>query len=158
MILENIAVNDESGKTKLFLAAKNSGDNRIFDDGEYDQSIDVNTTTLDDYFKNNSFGNQISLIKMDIQGSEGKAINGMKNILQRNKKIKLIMEFWPYGLIKSGTDPNQLLCKLSEMGFSPSIISKSENKLQQITIDKLENMSSNFDDYVNLLWERNQKD
>jgi len=154
VVLENKAISDKNGKTKLFLAEKNTGDNRIFDNGEYHQSLDVDTITLDDYFKNNRFGNQISLIKMDIQGSEGKAINGMTNLLQKNRNLKLITEFWPYGLINSGTNPIQLLLILSNMGFLPNIICKSDKKLQPTSIDKLEKMDSDFDNNINLLWVR----
>jgi len=152
--LINKAVSDKTGKTKLFLSEKNSGDNRIFDDGENPRSLDITEITLDDFFKDNKYQNLISLIKMDIQGAEGKAIMGMKNLLIKNKKLKLITEFWPYGLVKSGTNPNQLLLELSNLGFIPTIISKKGKKLQPTTIKELEKMSSNLNGYVNLLWIR----
>ena len=152
--LINKAVSDKTGITKLFLSELNSGDNRIFDDGQNPTSVDVNEIALDDFFKDSKFQNQISFVKMDIQGAEGKAINGMKNLLKKNNKIKLITEFWPYGLIRSGTNPDQFLRELSNLGFKPSIISKKEKKLQPTSIEELEKISSNPEGYSNLLWIR----
>ncbi len=44
---------------------------------------------------------------MDIQGFEHKALLGMRNILKTNHNIKVLMEFWPYGLTKAGTGPRR---------------------------------------------------
>ena len=58
--------------------------------------INIKTIQLDDYFKD--YQGNIDFIKMDIEGSEGNAIKGMSNILQKNENIKMITEFWPSGL------------------------------------------------------------
>ena len=62
--------------------------------------INIKTIQLDDYFKD--YQGNIDFIKMDIEGSEGNAIKGMSNILQKNENIKMITEFWPSGLELSG--------------------------------------------------------
>ncbi len=54
---------------------------------------------------------------MDIQGFEYQALLGMKNILQSNPKIKLIMEFWPWGHIKAGSSAEEVVKFLRELDF-----------------------------------------
>ena len=62
------------------------------------------------------------MIKMDIQGAEYLAIEGMKNIITKNPKIQLLTEFWPYGIEKSGHSPKEFIKQLTKMGFEIFII------------------------------------
>lgn len=72
----------------------------------------VETITLDDYFPADQV---IDLIKLDIEGSEGKALRGMKRILSGN--VKLVFEYFPGLLQKAGEDPRTLLSYLESFGF-----------------------------------------
>jgi FkbM family methyltransferase len=64
---------------------------------------DVRTITLDTFLPDVA---QVDFIKMDIEGSEGKAIRGMKRFLAGN--VKLVMEFFPGLLTKAGEDPRAI--------------------------------------------------
>ena len=50
-------------------------------------------------------GKNIDFIKLDIQGAEGVALEGMKKMLARNPKIVILMEFWPMGIRECGGIP-----------------------------------------------------
>ena len=62
---------------------------------------------------------------MDIQGFEYFALKGMQNILTNNKKIKMILEFWPYSLKASGSSSAELLKFLEDQGFKFKLLSHS---------------------------------
>lgn len=79
---------------------------------------------LDDYFKN--YDGRIDFIKMDIDGADGKALQGMSGLLSKNKNIKIVTEFWPIGLKRSGMEPAEYLKLLFRHGFTLYDIKKQE--------------------------------
>lgn len=98
------AVAEKIRKGFIYLSKENKGDHRIYDSGNKREKIEIEITSLDEYFKNSN--QKIDFIKMDIQGSEILALQGAKETLKLNKKwVKILAEFWPFGLKKSGTEP-----------------------------------------------------
>ena len=55
-------------------------------------SIEVESVTLDSYFKNNNYEDKISIIQLDIEGYEINALVGAKDIIHKNKPIIVIEE------------------------------------------------------------------
>ena len=55
------------------------------------------------------------LIKIDVQGSEYAVLCGAAKVLGNQSTI--ILEFWPFGLLNSGTEPAELLRLMSDFGF-----------------------------------------
>lgn len=115
VVMLNKAVSNKSEKVNLYISKKNKGDHRIYDSGDSREFIEVEAIRLDDYFKD--YYRKINFIKMDIQGAEEKAINGMRNILDSNEKVKIITEFWPYGLKNAGSIPLDYILKIMKHGF-----------------------------------------
>lgn len=101
VVLENKAVSAQSGKITLYHSTLNV-DHRTYPSDGLSKSHDVECVALDDYFSRSP---TIHLIKIDIQGYEPIAFKGMLHIVQQNKHIKLLSEFWPYGLEKAGYSP-----------------------------------------------------
>jgi len=97
---------------------------------EEPQPLTVEKTTLDSFFSKSSY--KVDFIKIDTQGAEGLVLAGAKNILKRNKSIKIMMEFWPEGLKKLGTDPLQLLKQLEGYGFTIKLIDGARQSLETI--------------------------
>jgi hypothetical protein len=69
---------------------------------------------LDDYFKP---GERVDLIKMDIQGYELHALQGANRVLADNPDIKVLLEFWPYGLKQAGANWIDLITALEGRGM-----------------------------------------
>jgi len=88
----------------------------------------------------------IDFLKIDAQGSEMNIIQGAKNIIKNNDQIKLIIEFWPIGLIAHDCKPIDFLYELKSLGL---IIYDLDDLTTEINIDKL---SSKYDgkSYTNL--------
>jgi hypothetical protein len=60
---------------------------------------------------------QLNLVKIDVQGFEAKVLRGMRRTLERSRKIILLSEFWPYGLLQAGDAPAEPLQLLASLGF-----------------------------------------
>lgn len=129
------AVSDKNGKLKLYLSEENRGDHRIYDSHDGRKFVEVESVKLDDYFQ--GYQGKIDFIKMDIQGSEGRAVLGMAQILSKQKSLKLISEFWPIGLQRFGTDPLEYLQLLLNRGFTLSNINGVEGKIEPVTPEEL---------------------
>jgi FkbM family methyltransferase len=120
------AVSNNLGKTEFFLDKINIGgpslcrDNMPVTAG----TIEVETTTLDDFFEREVGDTRIDLIKTDAQGAEGKIFEGAENIIENNQ-LTVIMEFWPFGLENMGTDPLGLLQRIQSYGFEISTIDEA---------------------------------
>ena len=56
----------------------------------------------------------VDLIKMDIQGAEYLALRGMTKLLARSPGCVIVMELWPWGLRRAGSDWRELLALLKE--------------------------------------------
>lgn len=113
VVLERAAVSDVTGQVELYLSEESSGDHRIFSAENERASYIVESVRLDDYFCDD---HDVNFIKMDIQGAELRALYGMKRLLA-NDNLKMIIEFWPYGIAQSGHDPEKFLKLLHASGF-----------------------------------------
>jgi len=114
VILNNTAVGQESGKIRLYISDDLNVDHQTYDSGESRKFIEVEALKIDDYFKNNEI---IDFIKIDIQGYDYFAIQGMRETLKRSHKVIIFGEFWPYGLNNAGINPYDYLALLKELGF-----------------------------------------
>jgi FkbM family methyltransferase len=122
-----MGISDKTGAEQLFLSTSNKGDHRMYS-VEGRSGVVIQVTTLDDFCKQQSI-EKIDVIKMDIQGAEGLALDGMKETLRNNKHIKMFTEFWPEGLRTTGHDPLIFLRTLQEYGFVIFEIKENEQML-----------------------------
>ena len=76
---------------------------------------------LEDYFKP---GERVDLIKIDIQGFELHALRGAKRVIQENPEIKLLLEFWPYGLKQAGARWEEVVETLLNSGMDLMLVNK----------------------------------
>jgi FkbM family methyltransferase len=133
----NKAVSDKDGKIKLFLSENNKADHRIYG-SEFDRKhIKVNMVSIDSYFKNKN--QKIDVIKIDIQGAEMLAFEGMKNTLRRNKYPKILCEFWPIGLRRCGSSAGLYLKFLRKLGYTIYFIDESGGKIIKVSDKYLKN-------------------
>jgi len=85
-----IAIGDKKEETYLNVSSINSGDNRLNSNSIYHYKIKAKKDKLDNILLKNS---NIDFIKMDIQGGEFLALQGMKNILKQNDNLIVLFEF-----------------------------------------------------------------
>jgi len=148
VVLSTHALSHRNTKAKLYLNPANRGDHRIYDSGVGRETVPIDTVTLDSYLGKKA--RKVDFIKMDIQGAEPLALEGMKRTIKANKGLKLITEFSPDSIKLCGSDPKKYLAALTALGFKLSEISEKEKKLTTTTPVRL--MKKNWSDeaYTNL--------
>ena len=89
---------------------------------------------------------------MDIQGGEGKATLGMKNLLKENKNLKIIQQWAPEPLKQNHTNPEDHLKFLQHIGYKFYEIDGTIKKdILPITIEQLlEKYPNSLIDDINL--------
>jgi FkbM family methyltransferase len=147
------AVSDSQGEAKLYLNPKNLGDHRLYDSKDGRAFVTVLKTTLDDVFQSLESGPDF--IKMDIQGAEGGALAGMRDLLKKSPRIILVSEFGPENLRRFGSDPKTFLKNLSELGFKIREISEVKASLLEVDLNELSRRFPPGDEgYTNLFCEK----
>lgn len=147
VVIENKAVAGETGKIKLYVSELNV-DHRTYPSTDTTHYVEIDAVSLDDYFKNNE---KINLIKMDIQGYEYHALQGMKKILQQ-PSLTLFSEFWPYGLKQSGTTAEAYINFLKQ--FFSKIHLIHQHSIQDINSVKIHELPFKHNIYFNILAEK----
>jgi FkbM family methyltransferase len=150
VILVQKAVSNKTGKIRLYLNKDNMGAHTIYDSGDGHRCIEIEAIQLDDHFKD--YDGKIDFIKMDIEGAEGGAIQGMCNLLNKNQNVKIITEFWPSGCKRFGIGSEEYLKLLLELGFNLYEINVQEKKIKPVNIPKLlEIYTPEKQNYTNIL-------
>jgi FkbM family methyltransferase len=152
--LEQKAVANMNGKTKLYLCETNTEMHRLYQSNskKFNKSIEVDVTTLDDYFKKSKYLNKINFIKIDAEGSELDVLKGMKTILKENIKLKIMLEFIPRHLLGSGSEPQELIEFLQNQNFQLSYVNQVEKRIEPVNDPK--KLLDSYDDGKNLFCQR----
>lgn len=83
-----LGLGDKAKKGRLVNYSNQISASQIFEIGDGQISDEINICTLDDFFKTESDYENVSMIKMDVEGSEMKVIEGAVGLL-KSKKPKL---------------------------------------------------------------------
>lgn len=120
------AICNSQGTAKFFLHSDSVAHSLHFKtQGKAKTTIAVETTTLDRFFEERDWPS-INFVKLDIEGAELSALEGMTKLIERNDIFYLILEFVPHILQSAGVNPFELLEKLREMGFTIQVITDKD--------------------------------
>ena len=114
------AVTNYTGSGELSCSNVNFGDHVV--NTEFLNEIEkesIECITLDEYIKNNNIdASKIKLIKMDIQGSEPKALEGMKDLIKKHGPA-IIMEYSPHHIKLCESSPFDILAFIDKNNYVP---------------------------------------
>tara|TARA_Y100001970_G_scaffold294299_1_gene450052 strand:+ start:7425 stop:8258 length:834 start_codon:yes stop_codon:yes gene_type:complete len=147
----NKAISSKTDSGELFLSEGHSGDHRIYETNEKRESVIVNTITVDAIVNNEK---RVDLIKMDIQGAEHLAIQGMNETIDRFPNIIIVTEFSPSMLNSSGGNPIKFVQYFVDKGFKIKFFDEKKKSLQSTNIEALMNQICIYDRYVSLFLKR----
>ncbi len=137
-----IALADKTGEKSLYLDDNNRGHHSLSSQKpETEKRVMVMTDTLDNILEK-SGSLRVDLIKMDIEGAEFLALEGMAKTLASNPELIIFTEFYPQAIGRLGRSPLQFLKNLVKLGFSLSEIDENKKCLKKI--DDLESFVPNF--------------
>ena len=142
------ALGDKNQLANLYIDPYNKG-KHSFLKGSLRSKVTTKVSKLDSVLSSTGV-KKVSIIKIDIEGWEAKAMIGMKQTIKNHKPL-LFFEFVPDRITKSGENPYDLLHGLVELGYSLDIIDEDKYKLVPIVdIDKFVATFSGHDKYVNI--------
>lgn len=107
------AVSDREGILDLYVSDDLNVDHRTYQTAEKRARQQVPCHSIDYYLS----GKTVDFVKMDIQGAEYRALRGMRETLNNNPRIILLMELWPYGLKEAGSSSEEVISFLRENKF-----------------------------------------
>lgn len=128
------AVTDQDGMVEISVSNSDSVDHRIFLIGER-EGVLVPCRSLDSVIE---AGTPIDFIKMDIQGAEGLALEGMRRLVSEQQNLILVSEYEPWGLKESGYGARQYCETLVSMGFQLHDLNEKSGELTATSPDALE--------------------
>jgi FkbM family methyltransferase len=134
VILETLAVSDSIGKLYFDQGPEDqTGWGGISNAANGESTVEVNTITLDQYFKNKKFTN-VEVLKIDTEGADYLVIKGAIELL-KTKKINHI--FWEENLYRAkqlGLKGGESEILFRELGYEVTKI--GENELHAFLINK----------------------
>lgn len=142
VFVHSYAVSDQSKKAKFSINKEQDGDNRLDSSSMNHNMIEVDTITIDEFCRNTKI--IPDFIKMDVQGSEPRVINGMKKTIENCSKLKIITEFYPDAIIDVGFSPKEFLETLKKLGFTIKIIDENSKKIIPIDKEKILKMKNQW--------------
>jgi FkbM family methyltransferase len=108
------AVANRSGTARLYLD-RNNAVNTLSSSLERRGSVEVAVATLDQYFAHSTV--RIDVLKMDIEGSEPLALEGMADVLNRTPEIAIFTELNPIRISELGRTAERYVAALRAQGF-----------------------------------------
>lgn len=96
-----------------------------------EETISVDCITVDEFLR----GEPVDVIKIDIEGNEPYALEGMKQTIKKSDKLVLFTEFAPAYLRRAGVKPRDYLTYLESLGFDIKCIDEDSRCLRPITKD-----------------------
>lgn len=120
------------------------------------KTVEVKVVSLDSFFSERNWP-PADLVKIDIEGYEKCALEGMRGLAKRNRGLNIIIELSPFHLEASGTTAEELLGLLVELNFRRVGVLWTGVKFCEIPRDikYIAAYSRNLG-YVNLLCQRDE--
>jgi FkbM family methyltransferase len=141
--LHPFAVSNENQDLFFDNSSLNGGDFKLSKDHA---RLRVKAIRLDDFWADQK---PVHLIKMDIQGAELYALEGMTRIITQNPDLLIFAEFAPESMRQVGSHPDKLVDLLGSLGFH---IYEIKSQLIPIPADALRKMQPTG--YKNILLAR----
>jgi FkbM family methyltransferase len=113
------AVSSRNGQALLFISPGHSNHSLIAGYTEAQGQVEVETVALDSFLPRYGIL-QVDFVKIDVEGGEVQALEGMRQTVRRSLPgLHMIVELNPMALRAGGYSPGELLHFLEEMGFWP---------------------------------------
>jgi FkbM family methyltransferase len=141
------AISDHEGTMKLFVSPGHSNHSLIQGFTPADDVLEIPTVSVDGFAAQRGIP-VIDFIKMDIEGAETMALNGMRETIRKSPQLALLAECNPLALRTAGTTPAEYMQLIEDIGLTPLAI------LDDASLGPLPDVASieaSISLYVNLL-------
>ncbi|MFI5401114.1 MAG: FkbM family methyltransferase [SAR324 cluster bacterium] len=137
---QRCAVSDRAGRSWLYRSADNKGDHRLYDSEAGRRAVAASAVTLDGLLEDPAEG--WHLVKMDTQGCEALILRGAERVLAaRGGRLAWLVEFWPFGLERSGAGADELLARLAKLDVELAILDEGAGRAVPTTVAALSELA-----------------
>ena len=151
IVAEQKIVSDKSGIVKLFIAEHGIVGHRINQQKSSQKFIEVESIILDNYIKKLNLDSKINFIKIDVEGSEPKVLEGAKEIMQKSNQLKIFTEFNREAVEEYGIEPKEMIDLFYRNGFKIYLPNYKENKINLTNVNELLTSKETLLENINLL-------
>jgi FkbM family methyltransferase len=130
IVLFNNAVSDKKDIIKVYKSKLLNVDHRTYPVNNYDSIEEIAAISIDELIEEKVI-EKVNFIKIDIQGYEITAFNGMKHLLSTNNQIKIVAEYWPHGFKRAGSSAIAFFDFFDALGYTFYLI--DDKDLSKIT-------------------------
>jgi FkbM family methyltransferase len=138
----------EKRKTVPFFVYEDSDSHAMYrhPEARVKEEVYVECVTIDEALG----GQAVDVIKMDIEGNEPYALEGMRKTISNSGGLTLIAELAPAYLRRAGFEPKEYLAKLESLGFSVRAIDDRSLALRPVGPELLWEAEQDPSWYANL--------
>lgn len=143
VIAEQKAVSNKSGEFLLYQTQ--SGTSNTLTPCEHISTVKVQVVTLDDFLSDED---HINFVKMDMDGSEPLAIQGMVQLIQRSPDLRVLAEYEPGNLKRYLSNPIDFITIAEQCGLTlNAILDTDKGQIPNFDLSLLKNLAAdkNFD-------------
>lgn len=122
------ALGRENGFGSLALSSANTGDNRLAAPGGVaGPGVPVRIAALDTV---GLLQPPLDVVKLDLQGVEEDAVQGMRTLLDASPGVLVIAEFWPAQIVRNGGSPAGALATYRSLGLTIGVQQADERNVR----------------------------
>lgn len=115
LTVHEAAVGEAEGSVQIAFDMAWPGGGHVLEPEWQRSGTDCRVLAIDDLLPDPA--TKVGVIKMDVEGSEGRALRGMRKLLERSPDVRMMMEFVPTMLMSHGVGPAEVIGLLRGMGF-----------------------------------------
>ena len=118
--VETSAIGDANGTVTFYSSGRDRAESRThpFDSGVPSETLEVPVVSLDSWCEANQV-TRVDVVKMDVEGAEVRALQGMRRLIAASAPVGMFIEFSPTQLRGAGAGPETFWEVLSELGYVP---------------------------------------
>ncbi|MDX1463931.1 MAG: FkbM family methyltransferase, partial [Marinirhabdus sp.] len=131
VVAHHRALSDQNGVLNLYVSPGHSNHSLVEGYTEAEETVPVQAVRLDDFLP----GEKIDFLKMDVEGSEPRVLEGMRKIIQASEDLIMLVEYNYVALGNAYSSPQVLLDLLTELGYQYKAI-LDDGSLGDIPIEK----------------------
>jgi FkbM family methyltransferase len=114
-VIHEVAVGEAEGLAQLMFSDEWSGGGYLATPTTTGAGHDCRVIALDEVFPDQDF--KVGVMKMDVEGTEGRALRGMTGLLSRSPDARIMMEFAPQMMAGQSAPVGDVVAFLVGLGF-----------------------------------------